>query len=139
VGVALATIFVLSSIPGEKLPDLGAWNADKLVHGLEFAGLGLLLARLIRRTGWGRRAAVTLVAAVASASAWGALDEFHQLFTPNRSSDWRDWVADTAGAIVGVGCYLAWRHVRTRGAAQGGLAAAVAAPKDAAGKAEPAR
>ena len=35
-------------------------------------------------------------------SVFGALDEFHQLFTPHRSgADPFDWTADTLGALTG--------------------------------------
>ena len=35
-------------------------------------------------------------------SCFGALDEWHQQFIPQRSMDLLDWTADTVGATVGV-------------------------------------
>ena len=35
-------------------------------------------------------------------SCFGALDEWHQQFIPQRSMDLLDWAADTAGATIGV-------------------------------------
>ena len=35
-------------------------------------------------------------------SFYGASDEFHQLFTPNRTCDFFDWVGDTAGALIAI-------------------------------------
>jgi VanZ family protein len=113
--VLFAATFVASSIPGERLPPLGAWNADKLIHGLEYAIAGALLVRPLGRTAWGsRRTALALLAAVALASAWGAFDELHQLITPNRACDWGDWIADTAGALVGALVWLAVTRARAR-------------------------
>jgi len=69
--------------------------------------IGALFVRPLVRTSWGAsRPALVLLVATGLASAWGALDEIHQLFTPNRSCDWRDWVADTAGALVGALSYI---------------------------------
>jgi VanZ family protein len=39
--------------------------------------------------------------AAAAASFYGATDEVHQAFVPFRTATWLDWVADTAGAIIG--------------------------------------
>ncbi|MBI5480451.1 MAG: VanZ family protein [Deltaproteobacteria bacterium] len=114
-GVALAATFVASSIPGDRLPPLAMWNADKLLHAVEYAVIGALLLWPLVRTSWGsRRPVVALLAATALASAWGGLDEIHQLFTPNRSCDWRDWVADTGGALLGALVWLAVGRARAR-------------------------
>lgn len=117
--LALTASFISSSIPGHQLPLLNEWNADKIVHGMAFAVIGALFMRPLSRTSWGvARPRLALLCAVGLASAWGALDELHQLFTPNRACDWRDWVADTAGAVVGVlavhGVVIARRRRRTR-------------------------
>jgi VanZ family protein len=113
--VALTGTFIASSIPGHRLPPLGEWNADKILHGIEYAVIGALLVRPLVRTSWGAgRAAVVLLVAICLASAWGALDELHQLFTPNRSCDWRDWLADTVGAFVGGLAYVGVLRYRAR-------------------------
>ncbi|MBM2835248.1 MAG: VanZ like family protein [Candidatus Brocadiaceae bacterium] len=49
---------------------------DKLIHFVEF-GLSIGIASL-----------------------YGISDEFHQSFTPHRSVDVFDWLADTAGAVA---------------------------------------
>jgi VanZ family protein len=112
---ALVATFVATSIPGQRLPPLGVWNADKFLHAIEYAVIGVLLLRLLGRTAWGSsRPVIALLAATALASAWGATDEIHQLFTPNRSCDWRDWVADTGGALLGALVYRAAKRARER-------------------------
>jgi hypothetical protein len=35
------------------------------------------------------------------AALYGITDEFHQVFTPNRTPDWHDAVADAVGGLVG--------------------------------------
>lgn len=50
------------------------------------------------------RAALALV----FASLYGASDEWHQSFVPGRSADVWDWVADTLGAMLAMGIWLAW-------------------------------
>src|SRR5262245_58962678 len=95
-----AALFALSSIPGQALPRVPACNADKVVHGALYMVLGIFCARGLRAT-TGLGAAGLVAAAAALATAYGATDELHQLFTPRRSCDWRDVVADAVGAVLG--------------------------------------
>jgi VanZ family protein len=46
--------------------------------------------------------------------AFGVGDEWHQSFVPGRSSEWGDWVADTAGAALAIGLYAGWPWYRDR-------------------------
>jgi VanZ family protein len=48
------------------------------------------------------------LAAVLVASFYGVTDEFHQSFVPNRQSDARDVLADTAGATVAAAACALW-------------------------------
>lgn len=92
-------IFAASSVPrGAGIPLPGA-GTDKLVHAGVFAVLGGLVALALRAEGLRRWRAAGL-AAVAGL-AYGALDELHQAFTPGRSMDGEDVVADAAGAALG--------------------------------------
>ncbi|RYD17121.1 MAG: hypothetical protein EOP88_28250, partial [Verrucomicrobiaceae bacterium] len=76
---------------------------DKVQHfGYFFGGSGLLCAWLFRRNperpDWKRIFTVSIVVL----SLVGALDEYHQSFTPGRSgNDLYDWLADFLGAIAG--------------------------------------
>jgi VanZ family protein len=103
----LALSFVLSSIPGSAFPSLGIPHIDTIVHATEFAVLGYLLMRLLARSPLAGRVVTQVACALAAASAWGALDEAHQILTPRRTPDVRDWLADSLGALVGVAVFLA--------------------------------
>ena len=96
-------IFALSSIPGNQLPPLpGWWNADKLVHGAVYGVLGALCWRGVRAT-WARDrgTAMQIIGAVALTASYGITDELHQAFTPRRSPDPYDVIADAAGGLLG--------------------------------------
>jgi VanZ family protein len=94
-----AFILILTSIPGSHLPVLPSHNFDKVVHLAIYGVLGWLVARA-----WssGSRAMAAALAVVVLVSCFGALDEWHQQFIPQRSMDLLDWTADTAGATIGV-------------------------------------
>ncbi len=95
-----ALIFVLSSIPGLGT-GLGTWDLvlRKLAHFGEFAVLGALVARALRRE----------LASVALGSLYAATDELHQAFVPGRQGSPLDWAIDTLGVAVGVLLVTRWR------------------------------
>lgn len=97
-----AAVTVLSSLTPRDLQAIAPFEFwDKAAHFAAFAAGAVLLALALRwSTAWPwRRIAVTSIVAI---SAFGAVDEFHQTYTPNRSgADRLDWLADTFGAIAG--------------------------------------
>jgi len=103
--VVLATVIVGASGQGQvAAPHIV--NFDKLAH---FSIFGLL-ATLVGRNGFvPGRAWVPIIAV----SIFGLTDEWHQSFTPGRSVEFDDWVADTLGAIVAVTVYAHWTWYRT--------------------------
>ncbi len=100
----LAAIFFLSS-QSNPLPALTSSVSDKILHGVEYGGLGALLTLALEAAGLPARRA--LVAALVAASLYGASDEIHQAFVPNRDCSPLDWVADSAGAALGAGLAVA--------------------------------
>jgi VanZ family protein len=46
-------------------------------------------------------------------SAYGASDEFHQSFVPNRSCDVLDWAADTFGGFIAATAYWVYESHRS--------------------------
>ena len=104
-------IFALSSVP--RPPILGDWEInDKYKHALLFGAFAATLWRALSQTRFSGTALLAPLT-VLFTSLYGATDEFHQLFVPGRSSDWRDWAADTVGAIL-ICAALAWVRVRRR-------------------------
>ena len=105
----MALIFTASAVPGDQLPG-NLW--DKLVHLVVYAALGICF--LLPLAG-GRLAGVTLWKAAWAgvlSMAYGVSDEWHQSFTPGRTPEAMDVVADTAGAALGVACVLAIAYVK---------------------------
>jgi VanZ family protein len=99
-------IFIMGSIRNGE-PPMGV--SDKTAH---FAAFGLMVPLLVRALRYfrpdGTRSRAILVATALSSIA-GALLELWQAFIPYRSSDVRDWIADTIGAVL-VGCVLLAVH-----------------------------
>ena len=102
VAVWAAVIFAFSSIPSLST-ELGTWDTilRKLAHLAEYAILGALLARALRRP----------AAAVAVAALYAVSDEVHQTFVDGRVGAPLDVGIDTLGALAGV---LAWDHLARR-------------------------
>ncbi|MGL5019088.1 MAG: VanZ family protein [Luteolibacter sp.] len=99
------------TLPGDGPPPFQ--NSDKLAHfGYFFGGSGLLSAWLFRRNPenpnwWKIIATAVLIIAII-----GALDEFHQSFTPGRSgNDPQDWAADLLGGIAGAFTFKRLHHL----------------------------
>jgi VanZ family protein len=88
-----AVIFAFSSIPSLST-ELGTWDLvlRKLAHLAEYAILGVLLARAVRRPG----------VAVALAALYAVTDEVHQTFVEGRVGSPLDVGIDTLGALAGV-------------------------------------
>ena len=104
--LAMFVLLVLSLAPSSlALPTTG-W--DKANHALGFAVLGLL-----GQWAWPGRTAVVLTALLA----YGGLIELLQSFTPDRSTEAVDLLADWVGLLFGAG--LAFLLERVRPAEQG--------------------
>jgi VanZ family protein len=94
-----ALIFTISSVPSLD-SGLGVWDTvlRKIAHVAEYAVLGALLYRAVRRE----------PAAIFLGSLYAVTDEVHQSFVAGRHGSPVDWLIDTAGVVVGV-LLLSWR------------------------------
>lgn len=93
-------IFVMSSLPGYKLPNIGFEFGDKIVHSLEFGLFGIFLYRAFRYSfTFSRPYLLTLFVGLP----YAALDEIHQLLVPGRFSSIGDFTADAIGIIIFAG------------------------------------
>jgi VanZ family protein len=120
--VWMRTIWFLSSIPGDKNPQL-KMQLDKLAHFLGFAGGGILIAGLFttitlvllrRKVRWD----LIITATAITVGLLGWFDEWRQCFTPGRSgANMADWAADFLGGITGA---LVFRWIYFRLGHKGG-------------------
>jgi VanZ family protein len=102
----MALMYLASSGPGVALPPVR--NLDKVLHAGEYGVLSALVAWALAR-GRLRSASVrVLVAAVVISTAYGATDEWHQLFVPGRQADLADLLADALGALAAAVAIRAW-------------------------------
>src|SRR5512136_10385 len=104
----MGVIFIGSSIG--KVPQVGDETLDGLVHRaahlLEFAVLGALV---LRATSNGRPVSKReIVITLIVTGLYGASDEFHQRFTPGRSSEGIAVLFDVAGGALGVWVWQRW-------------------------------
>ena len=95
-----AVIFAFSSVPSLST-ELGTWDTilRKLAHLAEYAILGALLCRALRRPGL----------AILAAILYAVSDEIHQTFVEGRVGAPLDVRIDALGAAVGV---LLWTRLR---------------------------
>jgi VanZ family protein len=97
----LLIIFIQSSFPAVELPKVEFLSSDKIVHmgvyGLLAALCFISLAHIEKQNMFSKN--VYLWSGVLTVL-YGASDEIHQYFVPNRSSEVQDWLADLAGAII---------------------------------------
>lgn len=78
------------------------FSLDKVAHYGVFGVLAISVVRIefFRTRGWRGAWSAAMLAML-----FGGLDEFRQSFTPGRSVEISDWVADTLGAITAVAIY----------------------------------
>ncbi len=98
----VVTIFNASGQSEVAAP--GIINIDKIGHFGVFGLLGILIARTQSRRRWWLGFVL--------ASLYGICDEWRQSFTPGRSVEFADWVADTLGAALAVTLYSRWSFFR---------------------------
>jgi len=94
----MAFIFAASSVPGSQIPG-NIW--DKLAHLIVYAVLGVFFTIPLSGGRWRGVRVHTIAGAAALSLLYGISDEVHQHFTPGRTPDVMDVVADTLGAAAG--------------------------------------
>jgi VanZ family protein len=99
----LILIFVLSSIPGDNLPEIGFELNDKLIHfGIYFIAF---LLSYFSFSNIGKPSFIAknpLAFSLILTILYGLSDELHQALVPNRSADAADFLADVAGTLFGM-------------------------------------
>ncbi len=78
-------------------------NEDKLVHLLMYFGLAVVLIFDFRRAGINNRnlLAFVLICLIFPVVFGGSIELMQENFFPPRTASWVDWMADTAGVLLG--------------------------------------
>ncbi len=97
----MVIIFVQSSFPSITLPGTEFFETDKLVHMLLYGFLAsLIYISLIHQNNFPNLSQSPIAWTIILTSLYGASDEFHQTFVPNRSGEFPDLFADVIGIII---------------------------------------
>ena len=90
---------LITSLPGPDVPVRIGHPWDWCIHATMYGGLSFLVVRAVTLSGWARR---HLLSWALTLTAYGALDELHQLLIPGRGASVVDWGFDTAGTAAGL-------------------------------------
>ena len=96
-----AVIFALSAMKHPPVPVPRFPHADKVLHMIEYSGLGFLLCRGLAMGRHGLAPSMALLSATLLGALYGASDELHQLMVPGRSASVLDLAADVVGTALG--------------------------------------
>jgi VanZ family protein len=105
----MAGIFFASGLPNPPVP---SDVSDVSLHEAAYFVLTLLVIRAVTQGTWKRVSLATLALAWMIAVGYGATDEWHQSFVPNRHAELRDLGADATGAFAATVAVGAWGIIR---------------------------
>jgi VanZ family protein len=102
-------IFTLSSFSGDRYPRIDIRFADKGMHALLFLPLGWFLARACAAAGTKegiRFWSSSLLVAIVIGIIYGATDEIHQIWVPQRVCSFADWTVDSISVVIGAWAWV---------------------------------
>jgi VanZ family protein len=102
-------IFVVGSLP--TTPLVAQQVSDKLQHCVGFAVLAWIWCRALGKLRPGNGVRRNMIGGFWVSVAVGGALELWQALLSYRSCELLDWVADSVGALVGVGIYAGMQHV----------------------------
>ena len=105
----MAGIFTASSLQNPPVP---SDVPDVDLHALAYFGLMLVVVRAVSNASWSRITLAVLAVAWCITVAYGATDEWHQMYVPNRHAELRDLAADGIGACVAGIAVKAWSIIK---------------------------
>jgi VanZ family protein len=105
-------IFLLSAMSYPPKPGPDFPFKDKLGHVGIYAVLGWLIVSALHR-GHGLALPKAAALAIVLVAAYGASDEWHQSFTPNRHNRVTDVVIDTVGGSLAIASFYAYESHRS--------------------------
>jgi VanZ family protein len=101
-------IFITTHLPFSTTPPDDPYSIDKLQHITAFAVFAVLLSAAGATLGIHRLP--LYLGVIGLIAAYAALDEISQHFIPERTPDFFDWLADVAGAAIGIIAFAAIRR-----------------------------
>ncbi len=105
-GLYMALIYFVSSRPRPGTLDE---TPDVVLHAGAYLVMALLAVRALARGLREPASRRAFFGGLAIAVAYGASDEWHQSWVPERVGSWADWLYDGVGALVaGVALSLFW-------------------------------
>lgn len=114
--VALYCLFIFFISSQSQLPLLeGVPEIDKAAHMAEYAVLGWLFARALRRERPRLSIGALVFFSAVFVATYGASDEWHQAYVLGRYADRLDFLADLGGGALGAFGYAVWFAVWRRG------------------------
>ncbi len=95
-------LFIATSLPSTPYVDVFEIS-DKLKHFSAYLILAVLLGlNLHFQEKWERVSKFFLSYTFIICIFYGLIDEIHQIFVPNRTGEFLDWVADLIGTLLGI-------------------------------------
>lgn len=94
-------IYIISAQSNPPAPEFNFEWGDKLNHAGAFGLMMLMTFRAVRWLLPDRNIRVQIMLALLYCLLYGATDEIHQSYVPERHADLFDWIADVVGAILG--------------------------------------
>jgi VanZ family protein len=98
----MTAIFQISAQP-DPMPAITHAVWDKALHLIEYTVLSVLFCRALN--GEGLAPLRVALFSILLTSTYGATDETHQLFVPDRRAGADDWLADSGGAAAGAALF----------------------------------
>ena len=92
----MVTILGISALPSKAIPETRFQHSDKIAHFLEYSILGFLAVK-----SFFPRKLVGLICVISFGMMFGAFDEWWQSFISDRCTSVADFIADTAGMLIG--------------------------------------
>jgi VanZ family protein len=112
IGLYWLAMFTATHLPIQTTPAGDPYSLDKLQHITAFAIFAIFLCTGGATIGIPRLPLYFGVIGVIAA--YAAVDELSQRFIPQRTPDFFDWLADVAGAVMGIIAFSAIRRIHDR-------------------------
>jgi VanZ family protein len=98
--IVILGLLIMTSLPGEDIPDIELFKFDKIIHLIAYFTLGTsFILFLIGYYNFSNNFKILLFT-FAFGLIFGAIDELHQKLIPGRTASLYDWYANSIGIIL---------------------------------------